>query len=555
MLDRFFNSQTKTIGSAAGILAVSALISRILGLFRDRLLAGEFGAGQELDIYFAAFHLPDFVYTILIAGGITVVFLPLFSEYLAKNKNEAWQFVYNTFNVFLVLLILVSLAFLIFTPVLLKIVAPGFDSQQMDLTILLTRLLFLGSIFLGLSGIFSGILQYFNRFLVYSLCPILYNLGIIFGIIFLVPYFGILGAALGVILGAFLHLVIQIPSVIKCGFRYQPIFNFGNAGIKKVFRLMAPRAFGMAAYQINFIVITAIASTLMVGSIAIFNFSNNLQHFVVGIIGVPFALAVFPTLSRAWANGRKQEFLENFSSTFREILFLIIPLSFLMFLLRAQIVRIILGTGQFGWLETRLTAASLGIFCLGVAALSLVPFLLRVFFSFQDTKTPVKITLVSMSLNIILCFLFVWLLEFPNAFREFTVNFLKLRGIENISVVGLPLALSISGIFQFSLLLSFLCRKIKGIALKEIWRSFQKITLAAFLMAIFTYLTLQIVADFVNMRTFLGIFTQAVLAGLVGISVYILAALLLKSPEINSVKLSILKQFTKNSKPNQGKQD
>ncbi len=595
MFNHIFNSRSKTVTFAAFLLAVSALISRILGLIRDRLLAGHFGAGEELDIYFAAFRIPDFIYGILIAGGITAAFLPVFSEYFSKpadfvgrrrlrrpkaeallcstvsfgeggekaGRNErdkfsskkatedkwpqrALEFVNNVLNCFFILLILICILLAIFTPLIIKFIIPGFSPENAVLTVTLTRIMFLSPIFFGLSSIFSGILHYFNRFLAYALAPILYNLGIIFGILFLVPIFGIFGLVYGVILGAFLHLFIQVPAALNTGFRYKAILNFLSPGMKKVFRLMIPRAIGTAAYQINLIVITAIASTLTVGSIAIFNFSNNLYYLPIGLFGVSFAVSSFPAFSKFWANGQRKEFLENFSSSFRQILFFIIPVSFLMFLLRAQLVRLILGTGQFGWLETRLTAASLGIFCLGILAGSLNPLLNRAFFAFQNTKTPVAIGVVSMVVNIILCFLFTHFLSFSNIFQNFLENFLKLQGIKNIQIIGLPMALSLAAILQTFLLLIFFYRRIGDFRIKEIFQSLSKILLAGILMIIAVYSVRQLVGEFVNMQTFFGVFLQAVLASSVGIFVYFLITLFLKSSEIKTIKSSFFKQFAKN---------
>lgn len=548
MIQSVLNSQTKTITFAAFLLAVSSLISRLLGLFRDRLLAGRFGAGQELDIYFAAFRIPDFVYGILIVGGITAAFLPVFSEYFKKEdkslSDQALEFTNNVLNCFLILLVLICAILAVFTPVIIKFIIPGFSPENKDLTIALTRIMFLSPILFGLSSIFSSMLHYFNRFLVYSLAPILYNLGIIFGIVFLVPIFGIFGLAYGVIFGAFLHLVIQIPAARASGYRYRPVFNFRYPGLKKIFKLMIPRTIGSTAYHVNLIVITAIASTLTAGSIAIFNFSNNLHYVPIGFIGISFALSSFPVLSRVWASGKKEEFLDKFSSTFRQILFFIIPISFLIFLLRAQIVRLILGTGQFGWWETRLTAASLGLFCLGILAGALIPVLVRAFFALHDTKTPVIISIAAMSINILLSFFFVYLLGFPNAFRDFLTNVLDLQGIDNIKIVGLPLALSLAALFQLVLLLLFFYKKIGDFRIKEILESLIKISIAAIMMFVSIYLVRQISVNFVNLDTFKGVFYQAGLSVLIGCFVYCLIVFALKSPEIKTIKLSFLKQFT-----------
>lgn len=545
MLKRIFYSQTKTITFAAFILAVSALISRFLGLIRDRLLAGHFGAGSELDIYFAAFRIPDFVYGLLIAGGITAAFLPVFAEHFEGGKEKepgsewsqkALDLTNNVLNCFLLLLILVCSILAIFTPFIVKFIIPGFSPENRALTVTLTRIMFLSPIFFGLSSIFSGILHYFNRFLSYSLAPILYNLGIIFGILFLVPIFGIFGLVYGVIIGALFHLLIQIPAAKISGYRYKQIFNLKSPGLRKIFRLMLPRTLGTAAYQINLIVVTAIASTLIAGSITVFNFSNNLHYFPIGLIGISFAVSSFPAFSRTLANGQKKEFLESFSSSFRQILFLVVPISFLVFLLRAQIVRLILGTGQFGWLETRLTAACLGLFCFGIIAESVIPILSKTFFALQDTKTPVLIGIFSMLINIVFCFLFVFLLRFPNSFSNFSAVFLKLQGIKNIEVIGLPLALSLAALFQAVLLLIFLYRKIGGLRIKEIVYSLAKILIAGFSMFYITYLVRQISADFVDMSTFLGVFLQTLLAGATGMFVYFLITFFLKSPELETIK-------------------
>ena len=545
MIKRLFNSQSKTVTFAAIIIGISALISRFLGLIRDRLLAGTFGASQELDVYFAAFRIPDFVYGILIMGGVTAVFLPVFTQYLKKSEEDGWLFTSNVLNCFLILLISLCGILAVFTPWLIKFITPGFTGEQKDLAISLTRIMFLSPIFLGLSSVFSGILHYFSRFLAYSLAPIFYNLGLIIGILFFLPILGVWGLAYGVALGAFLHLLIQIPAAKLCGFKYSFAFNFKYPGLLKMFKLMIPRTIGTAAYHLNLIVVTAVGSTLTVGSIAVFNFANNLQGFPMGIIGISFALASFPALSRAWVNGQKEEFLSSFSSVLRQALFLLIPASFLIFLLRAQIVRLVLGTGEFGWLETRLTAASLGIFCFGVFAAALIPFLARAFYSFHNTKTPVSAGLAAMALNIILAFLFVWLLSFENFFQALIINFLKVKDIEDVRVLGLSLALAVAGVFQFSLLLFFLHKKIGHIRLKEVRSSLWKILTASLAMVFTAYLALQAAAGFLSLNTFLGLFFQTALAGFFGFFVYLVIARLLKLPEIKTIKSSVFSQFSR----------
>lgn len=547
MIKRIFNSETKTVTFAALLIAASVFISRVLGLVRDRLLAGRFGAGEELDIYFAAFRIPDFIYGILIVGGITAAFLPVFSEYFNKREGKEWpdkalEFVSNVINSFLVLLVLICGILALLTPFLIRFIAPGFSEAGRELTIDLTRIMFLSPVLFGISSIFSGVLHYFNRFLAYSLAPILYNLGIIFGILFLVPLFGVYGLVYGVILGALFHLLIQIPAALSAGFKYRLILNFKFPGLVKLLYLMIPRTIGTAAYHINLIVITSIASTLAVGSIAIFNFSNNLHYVPIGLIGVSFAVSSFPVFSRFWANGQRKEFLDNFSLSFRQIIFLIVPVIFLMFLLRAQIVRLVLGTGEFGWWETRLTAACLGLFALGIFGGSLNPLLIRAFFALQDTKTPVLISVFSMALNIVLSFLFVFLLK-GSFLRDFFVQVLRLKGIENISVIGLPLALSLAVSSQLLLLFFFLYKKIGDFRIRGILDSFGRVFSASLVMIAVSYLVRQFTGRFLSLTNFWEVFLQTLLTILSGALVYFILVFVFRSPETAILKSSFLKRF------------
>lgn len=559
MLKKIFNHQTSSTTLAAFILGVSGLINGILALLRDRLLAGHFGASQLLDVYFAAFRIPDFIYGVLIAGGVISVFLPIFSEYYNQNKEKGWYFTNIVLNCFLLLLFFLCLFFLIFIPFITRFIVPGFNEENKNLFIYLTRIMLFSPLFFVFSSVFSGILHYFNRFLTYAVAPILYNLSIILGILFFVPLFGIKGLAYGVVLGALLHFCIQIPPAVLAGFRYRFVLNFDFPGLKKIFKLLIPRTIGSAVDDFNLIIITAIASMLAAGSISVFNFSNNLQRFPITLIGVSLATAVFPVLAKTWAGGNRKEFLGKIFSIFRQIIFITTPLSFLMFLLRAQIIRLILGTGQFGWLETRLTAASFGIFSFGLCVFCLIPLMARVFFSLQDTKTPVTIGIISIILNIILCFSLIWLFGFPNILRDFFVDFLKLHGIQNIQVIGLPLALFLSGSFNFYLLFIFFNKKIMGIEdlapilktkIKELFTFSIKIFTAVFLMAIVAYFALQIAAPLVNMQTFLGVFFQTIIAVSSGVFVYVLVSYLLKLSEIKSLWLFISGRFLRNKNEN-----
>ncbi len=528
MYNRIFNSKTKTISSAAGILAAASLISGLLGLFRDRLLAGSFGAGNELDVYYTAFRIPDFISTVLVMGAISAAIIPIFSGYLSRSRNEAWEFLSNLLNLFFVSLIVISAVLIIFVPQIISLIAPGFSGAKKESAVLLTRIMFLSPILLGISNIISGILRVFRRFLITSLAPIMYNIGIILGIIFFVPSMGLVGLAWGVVSGAFLHLLIQIPILLKLGFKTKKLLNFKEPGFLRAVKLTVPRAIGLVAGQINLIVITAIGSTLAVGSIAIFNLANNLQKLPITLIAVSFSTAAFPFLAVYFSQKEKGKLIEEFSSVFRKILFFIIPISILIFLLRIQIIRVFYGTGEFGWADTQLTAACLGIFSFGIFAYGLSMLISKTFYAFQNTRIPATVTLITVALNVFLSYFFIWLLNFDNYFKTFITAILDLQNIDQNSVVGLPLALAISGIFQLGLLLIMLYKKIGDYDIKRILESTIKVLASGVLLGLACYFVRQYVGSLVNMQTFIGIFTQATFASLAGTVVYFLSTHLLK---------------------------
>lgn len=455
------NLQTKNITSAALILGVASLFSAVLGLLRDRLLAGRFGAGDELDIYYAAFRIPDFISMVLIMGSISAAVVPIFSEYLTRNKEEAWRFLSNLFYLILFVLIIVSVLLIIFTPQLMELVAPGFSAEKKDMAVLLTRIMFLSPIILGTSNIISAVLQVFRRFLITSLSPIMYNLGIILGILFFVPKFGLQGLAFGVVLGALLHFLIQISVLFGVGFRPRKIFDFSDQGFKKMVKLTIPRSIGLAAGQINFFVVTAIASTLTAGSIAVFNLAESLSRPLMIISGIAFSTAAFPQLALSFSKEKRERFLSIFSGTFLKILFLVVPLSLILFIFRDFIVELILKVGKFGLADSRLTAACLGMFCLGLFARALSLLTVKSFYALQDTKTPAAVSVISMFLNVGLCFLFIDLLSHSTSLQRFLVGLLSLEGVGGVQIIGLPLALSFSAIFQFAVLLICFRKKIK----------------------------------------------------------------------------------------------
>jgi len=513
--------------SAAFIITLAGLTSRFLGLIRDRLLASSFGAGDTLDVYYAAFRIPDLIYNLLILGALSSALIPVFTGLISKDREkEAWDLINGIINILFLSIIFISAVFCLFTPLIMRWLTPGFSPEKMALTVSFTRIMFFSPIFLGISGIFGGILTSFRRFLIYSIAPVFYNIGIIIGVIFLTRILGVMGLAWGVVLGAFFHMLIQYPAAKKLGFYHSWTFftAWQNAQVKKVFRLMFPRTLGIAVSQINFLVITIFASTLTSGSLAVFTFAQNLQSVPLGLFGISFAIAAFPLLSSLVAKEEKADFIKIFSVTLRQIIFFVIPLSAFIFVLRAQIVRVVLGSGKFDWEDTILTFQCLGIFTLSLFAQSVTPLLTRAFFSFHDTKTPFYIALISETINILL------------------VIFL----IEKMAVIGLALSFSWGNVIQ-ALILFFVLRKKFAIRDdRNILRSLTKIITASLLAAIAIQICKDLTDIWLNIDTFLGIFTQLSVSLTCGLAIFILICYLLKLEEFFNFKKSLTKRIFKN---------
>ncbi|MBI2636810.1 MAG: murein biosynthesis integral membrane protein MurJ, partial [Parcubacteria group bacterium] len=492
------------------IIAFFSLLSRGLGLFRDRLLFSTFGAGDTLDTYYAAFRVPDLIFNTLVLGALSAAFIPVFLEYWHKNKQEAWKIANSILNIILVALLVLGILAFIYAPELVSIIAPGFDLQKRITTAELTRIMLIGILFLGLSNIASSILNAFKRFTAFAVAPVMYNIGIILGITVLVPLFGIEGLAWGVVLGAFLHFLVQFPSLARLGFKYSFRINWRMRGVWRIGWLMLPRTFGLAINQINQVVSTVIGSTLAIGSVAVFNAANNLQNVPIGIFAIPVSLAYFPLFSEAWVKKDVPHLIASFSRAMRRILFIAVPSSIFIILLRAHIVRLVLGAGEFDWTDTILTARTLSFFAISLFAQSLIPLIARVFYALQDTKTPVFVSALSLALNIYLS--------------------LKLSVV--MGVAGLGLGFSIASIANVLVLWLLLRKRLGDLDDTRVFGSIMKITLLSVIAGWALYAALFIAAPYVDTHTGAGLAVQASVAGAVGFLVYLGLGKLMKLEEM-----------------------
>ncbi|MBI3251465.1 MAG: murein biosynthesis integral membrane protein MurJ [Candidatus Andersenbacteria bacterium] len=509
--------------SAAFILGLASLLSRLVGLFRERVFTTQFGAGDTFDAFVAAFRIPDAIFNLVVIGALSAAFIPLFTEKLVKHHDakDAFTFASSILNLIMVAVAVLGVAYALAAPWLVPLITPGFSGEKLELTIMLSRIMALQPIILAMSFVVSGVLNSFKRFAAYALAPILYNVGIIFGVIFLVPLMGPAGLGWGVVIGAFLHVAVQLPSLLAVGFRWQGVFISSWQDMKAIWIMLLPRVFGLAAQQVNLLTVTILGSGLLAGSISAFYLANNIQYVPVGIFGLAFAQAVFPTLAEQIARGEKKQFRDTLTKTFRYVLFLVIPTSVFFFLLRAQIVRVLFGDGAFDWQDTIMTFETFGALTISIFAQATIPLLTRAFYVQQDTKTPVIISVLSIALNVGLA---LWLTP-------------------RMGVQGLAIAFSASAIFNLLLLLGTLHWQLDGFNDKEVLTSVARISLATVLGGAVLQLLKVPVALVVNMERFWGVAAQLGVTFVAGLGIYFVACYLMKSPELAVIRKYLPRRF------------
>ena len=543
---RLFHQEYSGLHKAAVLLALSAGGSSLLAILRDRLLAGTFGAGRSLDIYYASFRIPDFLYVFSLSLVSVTVLIPFFLSRVEKDQKEAHKFINNVFTLFLITMIIVVMVVMLITPYLVGILTPGFqDADRLEL-ITLTRILLFSPLLLGLSNLFSSVIQSFRRFFVYALSPILYNIGIIFGILLFYPAWGLRGITLGVVLGAFMHLAIQLPGIIKLGFvpNLSRIKEIDFSEIKKVLMLSFPRSLGLSLNQIVFIFITAFASTLGIGSIAVFNLSFNLQSVPLAVVGVSYSVAAFPTLSKFFVGGKKKEFVEHVVLAGKQIVFWSVPVMVMLVVLRAQIVRVIFGYGKFDWADTRLTAAALAIFSLSIPAQAMIILLVRSFYAAGRTIRPVVINLLSSVFIVVSMFLLIEMFRNTPVFRIFFEEIFRVGNVSNTVMLMPPLAFSLGMILNVVLLAIFFQKEF-GHLWKSIRGSFCQIFVASISMGVISYYVLKIADGIFDVQTFVGISLQGMSAAVLGGSFWFALLYIMKNEEMREIIDSLKEKFWK----------
>jgi len=394
----------RQIARAAGLVSILFAISRLLGLLREVVIGAQFGTGATLDAYLAAFRLPDMIFYLVAGGALASAFIPTFTAALAGSQDPrqlvAWKLASNVANLMLVVTTALAIAAVILAkPLVERIIAPGFSAETVDLTVSLMRIMLVGPVIFGLSGLVMGILNSFQHFLSPALAPVIYNLAIIAAAVFLVPTMGVQGLAIGVVAGSLGHLLIQVPALLQRKPRYFASFGTDNPDVREVLRLMGPRVLGLAAVQLNFLITANLASRLTEGSISAINYAWLLMLLPQGIIAQGIATAVFPTLSTLAAQRQIDTLRRTLNAALRAILWLTLPAAAGLLILRVSLIQVLLERGQFTAESTQLTAYALAFFSLGLVAHSLLEVVTRAFYALHDTWTPVKIGLAAMVVN------------------------------------------------------------------------------------------------------------------------------------------------------------
>jgi putative peptidoglycan lipid II flippase len=384
----------------AGLVVSGAfLVSRVLGWVRLVVIGRAFEPAQ-LDTFFAAFRIPDLIFQLVAAGALSSALIPIISALLEREEQaHAWRVVSTIINLMLVALAALAGVLFLLTPVVMRVITPGFEGEQLERTIVLTRIMLLSPIFLALGALATSVLNAGGRFAASAVAPIVYNLAIITGVLVLAPTFGVEGVAVSVVAGSLGHLLVQVRPLSRLGFRYEARIDRYDPEARRAFLLMVPRAFGLGAGQVTFIVVTALASTLAVGAVADFNIAFTLLQIPIGVIGVPLGIVLLPSLSRDAAVGRETEFAGLLTRALRLLLFVMIPIAGLAAVLRRELVDILFGGGKIGEADLDRIATTLLWFLTGLAAHALIAVLARAFYARQDTLTPVLVAIAAVVIN------------------------------------------------------------------------------------------------------------------------------------------------------------
>lgn len=496
-----FAKESSSILSAAIIIMGASLASALLGLLRTRLLISYFYADKAVvDVFWAAFRLPDMVFQIIIVGALSSAFIPVFSRFIG-NREEENTIANSMINSVMIIMVLLSLGLVIWAYPLSRLIAGGFSASQLDLMANLTRIMAGAQLFFGFSSFLTGIIQSHRRFLIPALSPILYNLGIIIGILAFGKTLGIYGPALGVVIGAFLHLFAQLPLAAKLGFRYRPIIRRSHGAVREMGSLMIPRVLTLSLTQIEATAIVTFSSWLSIGSVTVMTIAQQLASVPIRLIGIPIGQASLPFFAKTTAKNNLKDLAVMVNHTILEMLYLALPASAMVLVLRIPLVRLAYGADSFPWVETVLTGKLVAILAISIAARSLTHILVRVFYAFHNTTIPLVINLIATLTNVGLSYYFLFILK--------------------SGVLGMAIAITVASLIETAILTGILYSYAQ-FAVKNLFVPLGKILLATIVTGFSLWLPLRFLDALIfdTTRT-IPLILLTLTVGLIGCAVYL----------------------------------
>lgn len=518
------------LAKLAGVTMGLILISRLLGFLRDRAAAEVFGRSVATDAFRIAFNIPDLMYFLLVGGAIGAAFIPVFSEYLATNRErEGWEMASTFINGTIVLLMAATILGMIFTPALTPLVAAEFHGEDRELLIQLMRLMFPAVFFTALAGLQMGILNSYREFRAPLIGPIIYNLGIIFGAYYLGPRIGIQGMAVGTVLGAIANFAFQVPFVLRRNAGYRLGFDLSHPDVGRLVHLMIPAVVAFSIFQVNLIIGSNLASGLVEGSVTALNLANRLMQLPLGVFAMGMSTVLFPTLARQAARQEVHEFVQTFSRGVRLVFFLTIPSSVGLMVLGVSIVRLLFEAGAFGPDDTVATAAALSFYSVGLVSQSGIQILTRVFYSLQDTTKPVIVGLLTIVLN-----------------TGLSLIFLK---VTNLGHAGLALAFSITSLVNLLVYLVMLRHRLGRVNGWNMLRTIGFSTASAAVMGVAVWAVHAALTPRLNLDTILGRLIDVTVPLSLGLLVYGVLTWLLRMDEAREASGLILRRLQGRRKP------
>ncbi len=505
------------VSKAAGVVSFFTLLSRILGLVRDMVLARFFGSGTAADAFFVAFRIPNLLRRLFAEGSLTIAFIPVFTEYLSlKGKKEAMELASVVATLLSVVLVFVVAAGILLAPWIVRLQAFGFGGEgyKYELTVLLTRIMFPYILLVGLVALFMGILNSLRRFAAPAAAPILLNAAIIAGAFLISPNMKepVLGLALGVIIGGMLQVALQIPWLQRCGFSFHVRWKPSHPAVRRIGTLMLPAIYGSAIYQINQFVGTLLASLLKEGSVSWLYYADRLIQFPLGVFAIAISTAALPSLASDAAEKDMDHFRSTFSHALRLIFFITLPSMAGLMVLGPDLIAVFFQRGAFNAEATVMTARALLCYAVGLWAFSGIRVMVSAFYALQDTRTPVRIATFALIINM-------------------TLSLLLMKPLGH---AGLALALSLASAAQFLLLLYFLKDKIGTAYLRHLTGSLVKASAASLIMGAsllaLSYVNIGLSSGASSLLAVLRI----VILVAAGVIIFLLAAYIVKSPELSS---------------------